>query len=90
MGGLRISRKAYAISDDGRQALMFKSAALRDFFCSRVNGISKCKAAEAYRVRDEEEKDPECCNVSFYDMDILEYWEGDWDVLDEAIKLGIA
>lgn len=89
------TRKAYAISKDGKVAYMFQSKALRDFFAKRVLGIEPTTCAEYRRVeRMAREKRDEWgyrvdSKYSANDMSVDEYWDGWWDLYDEAYELGL-
>ena len=44
--------------------------------------MTTCTAHEAYKVRDRVDKDGEV-GAKYYDMRVLEFFDGDWDVLDK-------
>ena len=88
--------KAYAISYDGRLALMFENRNLRDFFISEVDGFDISTYAEFREVerlaRDRFDEWGNTLRSSGYvacDMSIPEYWDGWWDVFDKAIENGL-
>lgn len=98
------TRKAYAISEDGKMALMFKSKALRDWFIAelppkRENDfghdfeVGTCdQYRKAYRAEQRWMNDVGTWADSKYsaiDMGVGEYWDGHWDMYDKAYELGL-
>ena len=91
------TRKAYAKSNDGKAGFMFKSKALRDLFVASVDGYENATCAEYRGIeRKSEDSVDEWGNTVRFspfiacDMDVVEHWDGWWDVYDKAVELGIA
>ena len=89
--------KSYARNGRG-EVCAFNSRAERDRFVQLVNEkldndrmesrvddesyMTTCAARDAYKVRDRVDKDGEA-GAKYYDMRVLEFFDGDWDVLDK-------
>ena len=80
--------KSYARNGRG-QVCAFDSRHERDEFVRLVNArvtndgiMTACTAREAYKVRDMVDEDGEA-GACYYDMSVLEFYDGDWDVLDQ-------
>lgn len=87
--------KSYAKNGFG-QVCAFDSKRERDAFIQLVNDkltqedsrvsensfMTTCTAREAYKVRDNKDNDGEF-GWYYYDMNAIEFFEGDWDVLDQ-------
>ncbi len=89
------TRKAYAKSSkNGKAVFMFASKALRDFFIDNVEGYEVATCAEYRKAEREENRRDEWgweifSDYSAFDMSVPEYWDGWWDVYDEAYELGL-
>ena len=90
------TRKAYAISTDGKTAYMFPSKALRDFAVKRIDGIGSASCDEYRKIKRKDEARDEWGDwmhpdYNALDMSIMEYWGGgDWaNAEDEAYRLGL-
>ena len=97
-------RNAYAISEDGKTALMFPNKALRDLFIAELPPKSENSFGKDFKVgtcdqyRKAEMAEQRWMNDEgiwadreyvAIDMSIAEFWDGIWDLYDKAYDAGL-